>query len=68
MGYPKLRCVIVSPSFLIFIVIISSSLTPLPLFCAVKRQPKLKSRYKGRVEKAIVYMRTIEDFDDLVDL
>ena len=28
---------------------------------AVKRQPKLKSRYKGRVKKAI------ENWDDLVD-
>ena len=34
---------------------------------AVKRQPKLKSRYKGRVEEAIEYVRTIEDFDNLVD-
>ena len=34
---------------------------------AVKRRPKLKSRYKGRFEKAIEYARTIEDFDDLVD-
>ncbi|KAK9983006.1 hypothetical protein SO802_032531 [Lithocarpus litseifolius] len=33
----------------------------------VKRRPKLKSRYKQRVEKAIEYARTIEDFDDLVD-
>ena len=36
--------------------------------CAVKRRPKLKSRYKGRVEKAIKYAKAIEDFDDLVDL
>ena len=34
---------------------------------AVKRRPKLKSRYKENVEKAIEYMKTIEDFDDLVD-
>ncbi|XP_075672036.1 uncharacterized protein LOC142641480 isoform X2 [Castanea sativa] len=33
----------------------------------VKRRPKLKSRYKERVEKAIEYARTIEDWDDLVD-
>ncbi|KAK9997050.1 hypothetical protein SO802_021736 [Lithocarpus litseifolius] len=32
-----------------------------------KRRPKLKSRYKERVEKAIEYVKTIEDFDDLVD-
>ena len=35
--------------------------------CAVKRWPKLKSRYKERIEKAIVYVKTIEDFDNLVD-
>ena len=35
--------------------------------CAVKRQPKLKSRYKERVEKANEYAKTIEDFDNLVD-
>ncbi|KAL0001839.1 hypothetical protein SO802_015620 [Lithocarpus litseifolius] len=31
------------------------------------RWPKLKSRYKERIEKAIEYSKTIEDFDDLVD-
>ncbi|KAK9984949.1 hypothetical protein SO802_034474 [Lithocarpus litseifolius] len=35
--------------------------------CAIKRRPKLKSRYKESVEKAIEYAKTIEDFDDLVD-
>ena len=35
--------------------------------CVVKRRPKLKSMYKGRVKKVIEYMRLIEDFDDLVD-
>ena len=34
----------------------------------VKRWPKLKSRYKGHVEKAIEYARMIENFDGLVDL
>ncbi|XP_075664983.1 uncharacterized protein LOC142634568 [Castanea sativa] len=33
----------------------------------VKRRPKLKSRYKERVEKAIEYAKTIEDWDDRVD-
>ena len=37
------------------------------MFCAVKRQPKLKSRYRERVEKAIEYALTIENWDDLVD-
>ena len=33
----------------------------------VKRQPKLKSKYEGRVEKAIEYAKTVESWDDLVD-
>ncbi|XP_075671764.1 uncharacterized protein LOC142641251 [Castanea sativa] len=33
----------------------------------VKRRPKLKSRYKERVEAAIVYAQSIENWDDLVD-
>ena len=37
------------------------------VLCTVKRWPKLKSRYKERVSKAIEYARTIEDFNDLVD-
>ena len=37
------------------------------ILCTVKRQPKLKSRYRQRVEAAIEDVRTIEDFDDLVD-
>ena len=36
-------------------------------FCAVKRRPKLKSRYTGRVEKAIKYAPTIKNWDDLVN-
>ena len=33
----------------------------------MKRQPKLKSKYQGRVEKAIEYAKTIESWEDLVD-
>ena len=36
------------------------------MFCAAKRLPKLKSRYKECVEKAIEYAKSIEDWDDLV--
>ena len=40
----------------------------LPLFpCAVKKRPKLKSKYQGRVEKAIKYAKAIESWEDLVD-
>lgn len=33
----------------------------------VKRRPKLKSRYRERVQNAIEYSQTIESWDDLVD-
>ena len=33
----------------------------------MKRRPKLKSRYIERVEKAIEYALTVENWDDLVD-
>ena len=33
----------------------------------VKRRPKLKSRYRERVQKAIKYAQTIENWDDLVN-
>ena len=32
-------------------------------FCAVKRRPKHKSRYTGRVEKAIEYAPTIKNWE-----
>ena len=35
--------------------------------CAVKRLPKLKSRYKQCVEATIEYVKSIDDFKDLVD-
>ena len=38
------------------------------ILCTVKSRPKLKSRYRQHVKAAIAYARTIEDFDDLVDL
>ena len=33
----------------------------------MKRRPKLKSKYQGRVEKATEYAKMIESWDDLVD-
>ena len=54
--------------FLVFLCLLLSSLTPCFLFCAIKRRPKLKSKYRERVEKAIEYALTIENWDDLVDL
>ena len=33
----------------------------------VKRRPKLKSKYRQCVEATIEYVKTIDDFDDLVD-
>ena len=43
-------------------------LTFLPHDCVVKRRPKLKSKYKSRVNVAIEYAKMIDDFDDFVDL
>ena len=51
--------------WLIFCHLLTSLLV---ILCTVKRRPKLKSRYRQRVEAAIEYVRTIEDFDDLVNL
>ena len=65
MENPKLRFVVIYSSpltFILFLFILSC-----PLSCAVKRRLKFKSRYKERVEKAIGYARTIEDFDYLVN-
>ena len=33
----------------------------------MKRRPKLKSKYQGRVEKEIEYAKMIESWEDLVD-
>ena len=49
--------------FLSILVVINLLLFPY----AVKRQPKLKSKYQGRVEKAIQYAEAIESWEDLVD-
>ena len=40
-----------------------------PFFCifAVKKRPKLKSRYKACVQAIVEYTKMIDDFDDLVD-
>ena len=38
------------------------------IFCSVvKERPELKSRFEGRVQEAIKYASTIEDFNELVD-
>ena len=44
-----------------------SSLTSFFFSRAVKRRPKLNSKYQGRVEKAIEYAKVIESWEDLVD-
>ena len=40
----------------------------MPLLSTVKRRPKLKSKYQDCVEKMIEYAKTIESWDDFVDL
>ena len=56
-----------SSSFVDFCFVLIGRLEPPSFSCVVKRQPKLKSKYQGRVEKAIEYAKTIESLDDLVD-
>ena len=60
-------CQYFCPLFLVLLYLLLSSLTLLLFVCVVKRRPKLKSRHKARVEKAIEYALTIESWDDLVD-
>ena len=69
----QVRCLSTSTSSILLIyffqLIFCHLLTSLLVIqCTVKRWLKLKSRYRQRVEAAIEYARTIEDFDDLVDL
>ena len=33
----------------------------------MKERPKLKSKFEERVQAAIKYARTIDDFDELID-
>ena len=34
----------------------------------MKERPKLKGKFKEKVQEAIKYVSTIDDFDELVDL
>ena len=54
------------PSYIIIIILIVANF-PVCCVCVVKKRPKLKSKYRDRVEIAIEYIKTINDFDDLVD-
>ena len=67
MGDPDLRCVSIRSCYDFFNCLLCSSLTLIFFFCAVKRRPKLKSRYTESIEKAIEYAPTIENWDNLVD-
>lgn len=66
MGDPKIRCVIFCKCFLNGF-LLSSVPNPATFILTTKKRPTLKSRYKGRVQAATEYAKTIEDFDDLVD-
>ena len=59
-----MRCFFFS-NFL-FILVITSDLFLL-LYFVVKESPKLESKFKKRVQAAIKYARTIDDFDELID-
>ena len=68
---PESRCVVflqvLFPS--LFFSFIFFIITNFPVCCVyvVKKHPNLKSKYRSRVEVAIEYTKTINDFDDLVD-
>ena len=40
---------------------------PSSFFFAVKKRLKLEVKFKGRIQVAIKYVKTIEDFNELVD-
>ena len=62
---PSARCSSSSSSFLFDLVVL---LTLCIFRFVVKEHPELKSRFERRVQEAIKYASTIEDFDELVDL
>ena len=57
-----------SPSSFILLHILSLLTLLFVVLCSVKKRLKLRSRYRQCVEAAIEYARTIDDFDDMVDL
>ena len=65
---PESRCVVLpqvlSPSFFFFWFVTNLFVC---CVCIVKKRPKLKSKYKRRVEVATEYAKTIDNFDNLVD-
>ena len=67
MGDPDFRCVSIPSCSKFSFCLLCSLLNLYFLLCVVKRQPKLKSKYNKRVEKAIEYALMIESWDDLVD-
>ena len=67
MEVPELRCII--PHLIFDNSLLKPDLSLTFIYCAfvVKERPKLKSRYKERVQVAIRHAKTIDDFDDLID-
>ena len=61
---PSARCSSSSSSFLFDLVVLFT----LCIFHFVAKEcPELGNRFEGRVQEAIKYASTIEDFDELVD-
>ena len=61
---PLMRCFFFSNS--LFILVITSD-PFLVLYFAIKERPELESKFEERVQVAIKYARTIDDFDELTD-
>ena len=51
----------------LFTFILAIILDPYVLFFVVKKRPELESEFDERVQAAIQYARTIEDFNELID-
>ena len=72
MGDPSTWCDAFYKMFFFFFIFFLFDLVVLLTLCifrfVVKEHPELKSRFERRVQEAIKYASTIEDFDELVDL
>ena len=66
-GTPNLGASMFLLVCLFFVLHVWSSLTICSLPFAVKKRPKLKSKYQERLQKAIEYSKSIESWDDLLD-
>ena len=63
--YKSLHCLLYAHSSVFFFLFYHQQLSC--SLCAVMKRPRLKSRYKDRMEAIVKYTKKIDDFDDLID-